>query len=349
MKISTFQKALIVLALVIATAVPVCAFDGGDGTVSNPYRVATKLDLEAVADNPSAHYKQTANIVVNDPSYFEFEKGVIATSNGAQTWEPIQNFTGSYDGGNFYITGLYVTEDNANGGLFAEINGGTVKNLNLDFALIESDDYAGVLAGKIEGAATVEHCMTAGSVIGMTTKSMNTAGGLAGLVGEDATVTNSVSYATVTGATSYSANVGGIVGLNNGTITNCGYLGELLGTATYYDAAIGGIAGYNSGNIDNCRVAGTVGGESTAMVNDCYVGGVAGVNKGNVENCQNDAEVSVKNFSNGDSVCAAGGIVGAAFDAVVSYNTNFRRIFLSWRYCRCCNLRYGCTLCTLQR
>ena len=323
MKNLTLRKALIVLVLVVAVAVPVCAMSGS-GTSSDPYTVANLADLKMVANNPGAFYKQTADIVINDPSLFEFESGVIAAANGAEEWAPIENFTGSYDGANFYITGLYVTDENANGGLFAEINGGTVKSLNMDFALVESDEYAGVLAGKVDGTATVELCTSSGSVIGKTTKSMNTAGGLVGFVGKNATVTTSASYATVTGATSYSANVGGLVGINHGTITGCGYLGKVYGTATYYDAAIGGIVGYNTGDIDNCRNAGDISGESTAQVNDCYVGGIAGVNKGNIAKCENDdnSTVSVKNFSNGDSICAAGGIVGITIDADISDNSS---------------------------
>ena len=334
MKISTLRKALIVLALVVAVAVPVCAMSGS-GTSSDPYTVANLADLKMVANNPAAYYKQTENIVINDPSLFEFESGVIAAANGAEEWTPIENFTGTFDGNNKYITGLYVTDENANGGLFAEINGGTVKSLNMDFALVESDEYAGVLAGKVDGTATVELCTSSGSVIGKTTKSMNTAGGLVGFVGKNATVTTSASYATVTGATSYSANVGGLVGINHGTITGCGYLGKVNGTATYYDAAIGGIAGYNTGDIDNCRNAGDIAGESTANVNDCYVGGIVGVNKGYIEYCENDdnSTVSVNNYSKGDSICAAGGIVGITVDAAVTSSTNNGAVSGESSYC----------------
>lgn len=337
MKISTLRKALIVLALMIAVAVPVCAMSGS-GTSSDPYTVANLADLKMVANNPAAYYQQTADIVINDPSLFEFENRVIAAANGAEEWTPIENFTGTYDGNNKYITGLYVTDENANGGLFAEINGGTVKSLNMDFALVESDEYAGVLAGKVDGTATVELCTSSGSVIGKTTKSMNTAGGLVGFVGKNATVKTSASYATVTGATSYSANVGGLVGINHGTITGCGYLGNVFGTATYYDAAIGGIAGYNTGDIDNCRNAGVIAGESTAKVNDCYVGGIAGVNKGYIEYCENDdnSTVSVYNYSasKDDSVlCAAGGIVGMTVDAAVTCSTNNGAVSGEYSYC----------------
>ncbi len=318
MKISTIRKALMVLALMIAVAIPAAALSGS-GTSSDPYVITSAEELKNMTG--SACYKLGNDIVINDVSAIEFTDGVVVENSGDE-WTPIENFSGTFDGAGYYITGLYVAEDNANGGLFGTLTNATIKSVNIEFALIESDEYAGILAAKAEGTTTITDCMVSGSVIGKTTKEMNTVGGLVGYLGTDATISQSVSYATVTGATSYSANVGGLVGLNNGTVTTSGYYGNVIGTATYYDAAIGGIAGYNTGSIDNCRVVGKIGGESTAMVNDCYVGGVIGLNKGTVENCENGAEVSAENYSSGDSIVAAGGIVGATIDADVADNTN---------------------------
>ena len=324
MKISKICKTLVFLALVVAIAVPVCAMTGS-GTSSDPYVIKTAEDLDAIRNDLDAFYKIGANIALNDVSKFEFSGELDTELIGidGEEWEPIEGFSGTLTGTDtFYISGLYVSSDYKNGGLFGTLNGATISKVNIAYALIESDECAGVLAAKAEGQTTIEGCLASGSVIGKTTKTMNTAGGLVGYVGEDASVTKSVSYATVTGATSYSANVGGLAGVNYGTISECGYYGNVYGAATYYDAAIGGLAGYNAGEIANSRVAGNIGGESTAMVNDCYVGGVAGLNKGDIYNCQNDSEVSVKNFSSGDSVCAAGGITGMTVDAPVTENTN---------------------------
>ncbi len=335
MKFLTLRKALVLLALMIAVAIPAAALSGS-GTSADPYQVATVDDLKAIADNPSAYYKLTKDIIVNDPGIFEFENGVVSGVKDGATpveWEPI-DFSGSFvNGSRYYITGLYVTDDYANGGLFGTLTNATVDKIWLDFALIEADEYAGIIAGKAEGTTTISDCIVAGSVIGCTTKSMNTVGGMVGLLGKDAKITatitgntairGGVSYADVTGATSYSANVGGIAGINYGTITNAVFAGNAYGTATYYDAAIGGIAGYNTGSVDNCRTEfGTVGGDSTAVVNDLYVGGIVGLNKGTVEYNVNGVEVSAKNYSSGDSIVAAGGVVGATIDADISENKN---------------------------
>lgn len=341
MKFSTLRKALILLALMIAVAIPVCALSTDS---SGNYLISSYEDLLEIKNNPSASYKLTANIVVNDPGNFEYKDGAISgVKDGATVveWVPI-DFSGSFvNGSRYYITGLYVPEDYANGGLFGTLTNATLQHIYMDFALIEADEYAGIIAGKAEGTTTISDCLVAGSVIGKTTKSMNTVGGMVGLVGKDATITAStnvakrggVSYADVTGATSYSANVGGIAGINHGTITNAVFAGNVYGTATYYDAAIGGIAGYNTGSVNNCRTEyGTVGGESTALVNDLYVGGVVGLNKGTVEYNVNGVAVSAKNYSNGDSIVAAGGVVGATIDAGISENKNTGAITGEYAY-----------------
>lgn len=321
MKLFSLRKTIVLLITMIAIAVPVCALSGA-GTSASPYQVATLADLMEVAKNPDAYYKQTADIVINDPTLFEYKNGVIiAAKDNAEEWVPF-DFGGNYNGNKKYITGLYVSSDNALGGFFKTLENATVTNLYFDFALVESDECAGILAAKAEGATSISGALVAGSLIGKTTKAMNTVGGIVGTVSKSSTITASVSYASVAGATSYSANVGGVAGINHGDITTSVFAGNCFGTATYYDASIGGIAGYNAGYIENCRNDGTVGGESTAIVNDCFVGGIAGMNKGDIESCENTAAISGKNYSSGDSICAVGGIAGTAIDAYIGYCTN---------------------------
>ena len=335
MKISTLCKALVLVALVIAVAVPVCAFSGsGAGTSASPYVITSYEQLNEMRNDPDACYKLNNNIVANDPAIFEYTDGVISgvkDASNLNVWVPFE-FSGTFDGVRKYITGLYVPEDYANGGLFSVLTDATVKRAYFDFALIEADENAGIIAGKAEGTTVLDNCFVAGSVIGKTTKEMNNVGGMVGVLGKDARITGegttasqlaNVSYADVTGATSYSANVGGFAGLNYGTVTKAVFAGNVYGTATYYDAAIGGIAGYNTGSVTYCRTEyGKVGGESTAKINDCYVGGVVGLNKGTVQYCENAVAVSNKNYSSGDSICAVGGVVGMNLDTDLYNNTN---------------------------
>ena len=117
---------------------------------------------------------------------------------------------------------------------------------------------------------------------------------------------------TVSGTVSGSLYVGGVVGLNSGTVENCYNIGKVSGTG------VGGVVGWNdSGTVKNCYNIGDVSGN--------YVGGVVGQNSSgdssgdssaSVTNCYNTGEVS-----GGEDV---GGVVGNnSFNATVTncYNT----------------------------
>ena len=97
--------------------------------------------------------------------------------------------------------------------------------------------------------------------------------------------------------------LGGLVGENQGTITNCTFSGAVSGADS-----IGGIAGINEaqGQIINCSFSGSVTGEH-------YVGGIAGQNYGSIVQCENsgsinttevDAELNLDNL-NQDQLNAA--------------------------------------------
>lgn len=75
--------------------------------------------------------------------------------------------------------------------------------------------------------------------------------------------------------------VGGIVGVNRGTVETCTFTGTVRGSSY-----VGGIAGVNgqTGTITSCRAAGIVEGADT-------VGGIAGKNDGCITNCENRAAV----------------------------------------------------------
>ncbi len=94
--------------------------------------------------------------------------------------------------------------------------------------------------------------------------------------------------------------VGGVVGENNGTVTNCYNTGTISGTGNY----VGGVVGYNyEATVTNCYNTGKISGSK-------YVGGVVGYNYGNgsnlVTNCYNTGDIS------GNS--EVGGVVGYNYD-----------------------------------
>ncbi|MCI7692692.1 MAG: hypothetical protein MSR67_09985, partial [Oscillospiraceae bacterium] len=85
--------------------------------------------------------------------------------------------------------------------------------------------------------------------------------------------------------------VGGVCGINDGTITNCYSTGAVSGS--WY---VGGICGENYGTIENCYSTGTVSGTGG------FVGGVCGLNTGTIENCYSTGAVSGLDYSVG-GVC----------------------------------------------
>lgn len=97
---------------------------------------------------------------------------------------------------------------------------------------------------------------------------------------------------TVQPAGSGNLDIGGLVGINRGTVRNCSFTGTVSGTER-----IGGIAGRNkvSGIIEGCAVFGTVFG-------DHYIGGIAGDNAGVIRNCINQTRVNTNVDHNSVSV-----------------------------------------------
>ena len=86
--------------------------------------------------------------------------------------------------------------------------------------------------------------------------------------------------------------VGGLVGYNKGTISNCHVTGNVLGN--YWD--FGGLVGLNYGTIRDCRSACSVSGESN-------VGGLVATNSGGtITNCYSTGNVSGNGY--------VGGLVG---------------------------------------
>jgi hypothetical protein len=90
--------------------------------------------------------------------------------------------------------------------------------------------------------------------------------------------------------------VGGLVGSNSGSISNCYSTGTVSGK---YD--VGGLVGYNSGSISNCYSTGAVSSDSNSQA----VGGLVGGNWGNISNCY-----SMGSVSGGPGSEFVGGLVG---------------------------------------
>ena len=182
-------------------------------------------------------------------------------------WTPIgdndNRYTGTFDGGNYTITGLTVNQEGTNYvGLIGFIGSdGTVKNVKLENVNITGSYYVGGVVGYNSGSVTA--CTSSGSVSGS-----YYVGGVVG--GNFGTVTACTSSGSVSG----SIYVGGVVGDNYGTVTACTASGSVEGRSN-----VGGVVGYNSsGSVTACTSSGSVEGSID-------VGGVVGDNYGSVTAC----------------------------------------------------------------
>lgn len=212
------------------TATPPSA---GDGTSGNPYQIATLENLYWIASNSAEwnkYYIQMADIDASSTS----------TWNSGAGWTPIgdgtTSFTGSYDGQNNLITGLYINNASLSlQGLFGKTNGASISNVKVTGASVTGDAAIGLLVGSSVGTH-IYNSHTSGSVTGS-----NVAGGLVGQSTSYSLIENSSSSANVSiGGSGY--RVGGLAGVNStySDIRNC----FARGSATGYQF-VGGLVGFN--------------------------------------------------------------------------------------------------------
>ena len=196
-----------------------------------------------------------------------------STWNNGAGFSPVgdwgSQFTGSFDGLNYTINGLYINRSAANNvGLMGCALGGTIQNVGLVDGSITGKDYVGSVVGDNE-SGTVTNVYNTGVVSGG-----SDVGGVAGI--NDGTIENVYN----TGAVSGNKYVGGVAGDNDrGTIEDVYNTGAVSGTQY-----VGGVAGDNDGTIENVYNTGAVNGTQ-------YVGGVAGKNFGTIQNVYNTGAV----------------------------------------------------------
>ena len=212
--------------------------------------------LDGVKQNKLANAILTANITVNknllDSLQYDTEGNV---SNGSDfiTWTPIADwmgnrttqYSGTFDGNNKTVSGLYFNGDSTCIGLFGSSESdGNIKNVGVVDSYFKGNNHVGGVCGN--NAGTITNCYNAGNLTAI--QSRATIGGICGY-NNGGTVTNCYNTGTVT-ATGSAASVGGVCGRSIELILNCYNIGTV--TATGSDADISGICGYYFGPVKNC-------------------------------------------------------------------------------------------------
>lgn len=279
--------------------------------------------------------------------------GKDSASVGSAVWTAIGApdsivFKGVFDGNHHAIYGLKSEGSVSNHGmfgLFGIVGGqGVVKNLdlkNIDMNSGSSNEVypcgGGVVAYLLNG--TVDSSFVSGRI------NANRASFAGGLVGQNArgTVSNSTNKVVITHTGEYAGYyVGGIVGKNGGTVSNCINYAAMSGSGVKSIGVIGtvgGIVGYNIGgtvlecvNVGNIHVDMKT--EMSTRNAEARAGGIVGFNyKGSVSKCANygsmkaqaSSELS-KDYDTGKPVInypEAGGIVGVSLDGLVENVVNY--------------------------
>jgi len=286
--------------------------DPGNGSMNNPFKVATVADLKRVGTGEAGPgglawgrdkcYKQIANIDLS----------------GIPNWTPIGSsssfFTGTYNGNSYTISNLTISGNEDDRGLFGTVSG-TISNVRLNGVSISGKKDVGCVAGTLQAQGTIEYC----SVNNIEIYSPWAVGGVAGNVCNTAfvnacIVTGGTVNGTGTGASDgYS---GGMAGKSSGTIKNCYATVNVNG-----NQSVGGIVGSNTGNgtLLYCYITGNV------LSNSRNVGGIAGENSGIIQNCVAlNCEVKKKSSTPYYSTPNAGRITGNNFNNG-KLNNNYAR------------------------
>jgi hypothetical protein len=267
--------------------------DGGNGTPASPYIITTAAELDALRANPGVYYKLGNDI--NLTAYLASGGAGYAKWGGAG-WQAIGNFSGSFEGAGYRISGLWANRpEESCVALFGEVRGGIISNVRVDTSErgVTGGTSVAVLAGKLSENGTVQLCSVAGAVTGK----VENAGGLVGeLRASDGNtlIRDCVSSVFVIGVN----NVGGVAGMvEKGTLQDCAGSGEIFG-----DKYLGGVVGYlDQGTVEYCYNTGPVNGRWAKVLSKYFkvdsntgitLGGVVGINSGGtVRESFNTAEI----------------------------------------------------------
>ena len=238
------------------------------------YQIATQQDLDYLAllvngtgnDCQGLTFKQTADIAYTYTTSWN-SSGSETNFTAIGGWG--KTFKGTFDGQNHSISGIRITKTGQSDtdkcqGLFGYVGtGGTVRNVVLADTRIKGYTGTGGIVGVNEG--TIEDCRVQSNVLfkssgdGSNISAEDNGsdfGGIAGSNNNGGTVTRCTSSATINGKIgsyqqgtsiiyTFSENLGGIVGNNRGTVSNCLALNAVV-TGKNYAAAI--VGNNNIGN-----------------------------------------------------------------------------------------------------
>ena len=214
----------------------VCLFDSGAGSAMEPFAVKTAWQWDLFVRNSHLYNYANKKVVL----------GASVTAGSVSSVGSVDvPFAGLFDGQDNTLS-FSCSSVADNGGLFAAVNGATIKNVRLS-GQVTGANYVALVAGHVTGGENVFEDIAAleGSVASGSSYVGAIVGGAE--TGASVTVTGCVTSASVFG-NNY---VGGIIGSGLGTIT----IGDCVNNGVITDRfnggqCVGGIFGKLSGAVD---------------------------------------------------------------------------------------------------
>lgn len=325
-------------------------FAGGNGSINNPYQIATAQQLDSVRYHLDSNF-----VLVDDIDLSEYEN-----------WEPIGGYIdveagdglqGSFDGQGHTISNLkmdYTITPTGDSypeyyfGLFSDTTlSPGIKNVNLENVNINisgTGDYirnGGSSYIHVAGLSTNASVLTNINVNGKITTSLHCNYlDVGGVVNNANRVVNSTNQADISvNMTSLypmaDAYIGGVISKNGSILNGCSNYGNIYGEISEGSGLsrprisiyCGGIASTSAdAQITNCKNFGAIEGNTEE---DAEVGGIVGASSAdNITLCGNYGVVSARSYSCGDSM--VGGIIGnagsIARQGIIKQCVNFGKI-----------------------
>lgn len=183
-------------------------FSGGNGTVKNPFKIVSPLQIENIRKFPSASF-----VFVNDA-----DMSLVTKEN---SYKPIDNFGGFILGNGKEIKGIVSDGECA----FINQNGGVVKNLKIGTNKYSGNTVSGLC---LVNTGLISDFLNSGDI------SAIAASGIC--MSNKGIIANSVNIGSIKGN-----KISGICLENSGRISDCGVYGNLFGTGN--DFSVFGISG----------------------------------------------------------------------------------------------------------
>ena len=285
------------------------AYAGGDGTTGNPYQIATAEQLALLAQQTNTGSGSNACYILTDSICLNGSEGYM--------WQPIGTeeyaFTGCFDGNQFTIKDMYITNAGFSG-LFGNTLNATVRNVRVTEAMDNNVNPQGA-DGLVVGKATntnIINCVSMGHMNGIASKQ----GGIVGHFIVDTPEADTiflkdcVNHVSLYGML-YAGGIAGYSEITNGvmSIEHCVNLGNITN-----GVMCGGIVGAGSFSIRHCDNYGMVSSNSIS-------GGIVGQRDdfGEIVFCTNHDKASIQGE-------IAGGIAGAARQTKIAMCANRAKV-----------------------